>query len=505
MHKTKSTKTSKGNFFTYKSYLKILFIAIILSVGVWNVWKPLPEGINKSWEKRKVTDSQVQFIQDTTYINDKGERVVSQQIFDEVIQMVRNANSYILVDMFLWNDYLGESTTTKRRIAQELAEELILKKKDNPEITIKVISDPINISYYGGTSKIFDEMQNAGIDVTFTNLPELRDSNPIFSTFWRIFVQNVDNLHTYLFDSHYTFRVFPNIINSGGENVTLRSFLTLLNFKANHRKLIVTDELNNNSVNFVSLVLSANPHDGSSSHSNVAVKVTGDLARDIILSETQILNLSGKNPQPPFSKEEIMEEGDVNVSLITDNAIKKEVVSLIKSTEKGDSIDLLMFYISDRDIIRELILSAERGVNVRAILDPNKDAFGREKNGIPNRQTADLLVKNSDNKIKVRWCDTHGEQCHGKMLVVTQKDEYSMMLGSANYTRRNIGGYNLETNVLITGQYKFNAWNDASNYFSNIWNNEGLIFTTDYSVYKDESTFKKIVSWIMENTGVGTF
>ena len=50
-----------------------------------------------------------------------------------------------------------------------------------------------------------------------------------------------------------------------------------------------------------------------------------------------------------------------------------------------------MFYLSERQIVKALITAKERGVNVRVLLDPNKDAFGREKNGIPNRQVASEL------------------------------------------------------------------------------------------------------------------
>ena len=54
----------------------------------------------------------------------------------------------------------------------------------------------------------------------------------------------------------------------------------------------------------------------------------------------------------------------------------------------GDSIDVAMFYLSDRDTIGALLAAAKRGVTVRVILDPNKDAFGRTKNGIPNRSVS---------------------------------------------------------------------------------------------------------------------
>ena len=38
-----------------------------------------------------------------------------------------------------------------------------------------------------------------------------------------------------------------------------------------------------------------------------------------------------------------------------------------------------MFYLSERKIVKGLIAAHERGVKLRILLDPNKDAFGREK------------------------------------------------------------------------------------------------------------------------------
>ena len=498
-------KTLKS--FAIKNTKKLALLALLLVIGVYNVYKPLPSNSNKAWDMHRVPAEDVAFITDTTYLTRDGDKVASQYIFNTGIQMIREAHSYILVDMFLWNDFLGSSTSTHRTIAQELAQELIAKKKSDPSVVIQVISDPINTSYEGGESAIFRSMQEAGVDVTFTNLTPLRDSNPVFSSLWRVFVWPIDILHDYVFGKPYTFRVIPNVINAGGEPVTLRSLFTLLNFKANHRKLIVTDVFRNEKVSLVSLVTSANPHDGSSLHSNVALRINGDIGNDIIASEQGVVTLSGKSlTQPSSSGKSTSTQNDmISVGLVTDGAIRENTLSVIDSTRKGDTIDLLMFYFSDSKIMDSLLEASARGVTIRIILDPNKDAFGREKNGIPNRETADSLVEKSNGSIQIRWCNTHGEQCHGKMLVVQAGDEKTLSLGSANYTRRNIGGYNFESNVVVTGTVFYSAWNDAHNYFDGLWYNNSYQFSTAYETYQDTSRFKKVIAWIMEHTGLGTF
>ncbi len=487
-----------------KKYLLKSILIILFVVGIWNVWKPLPKEINTSWTKHQVSASQVKLFTDTTYVDFKGKRVYEQQIFDEVFSMIRNAQSYILVDMFLWNDFGADPTKVHRALSLELANALITKKKENPKMVIQVVSDPLNTLYGGAPSELFKKMEDAGIPVTITNLPALRDSNPIISSMWRVFVYPFEYLHYKTLGTTYTARVLPNILG-GKEKVTFRAYLALLNFKANHRKLIVTDRVTKGKREFVSLVTSANPHDGSSSHSNVAIQVKGDIAYDILESERRVIELAGKTFVAPTKVTSTIKQGDTDANLITDRAILEEVVSTIRTTEQGDSIDMLMFYLSDRHIIKELIGAGQRGVNVRIILDPNKDAFGKQKNGIPNREVADTLVTKGDGNIKVKWCDTHGEQCHGKMLLVKQASGYTITLGSANFTRRNIGGYNLESNFLLTSMTVFPVWKQADDYFERLWSNTQGIFSTKYDTYKDESKFKKGVVWVMENIGLGTF
>ncbi len=490
-----------------KSRRKILgqiILGVLLVVGLWNVWKPLPQEINKDWGTRNVASSQIKLLTDTTYLDSQGKRVSDQHIFDEVFSMIKNAQTYIFIDMFLWNDFGADPTKVHRALSSELAQALIAKKKENTNIIIQVVSDPINSVYGGQPSKLFRDMEEAGIAVTFTNLSSLRDSNPIVSSLWRVFVYPFEYLHLVLTGATYTVRLIPNILG-GEEKVTVRAYLSLLNFKANHRKLIVTDEVINGTSRFASLVMSANPHDGSSSHSNSALQVQGDFAYDVLNSEKRVILMAGKTfIEPPVIKSNDT-GGDIQVKLITDRAILDEVVTTIKATKQGDEINMLMFYLSERHVIKELLEASKRGVTIRLILDPNKDAFGKQKNGIPNREVADTLVTHGNGNISVKWCNTHGEQCHAKMLVIQRKDSYSLILGSANFTRRNIGGYNLESNIALTSRSVYPVWTEALTYFNDLWNNSHGVFSAEYATYEDRSKFKKMVAWFMENTGLSTF
>ncbi|MDD4363708.1 MAG: phospholipase D-like domain-containing protein [Atribacterota bacterium] len=164
-----------------------------------------------------------------------------------------------------------------------------------------------------------------------------------------------------------------------------------------------------------------------------------------------------------------------------------------------------MFYLSHRDTIKSLIDAANRGVNIKLILDPNKDAFGRKKNGIPNRQVAQELRDKTNNEIQVKWYDTHGEQFHTKMVFIEKNNKSIIISGSANLTRRNIDDYNLETNLLIKTNSDTKLNNDVKNYFNRIWSNEDGYYTVEYDEYKTESLIKTIIYRIQELTGSSTF
>jgi phosphatidylserine/phosphatidylglycerophosphate/cardiolipin synthase-like enzyme len=298
----------------------------------------------------------------------------------------------------------------------------------------------------------------------------------------------------------------PHPFQAVGEGVTARSWLSLLNFKANHRKLVVTDAATEQGERkVVSLVTSANPHDGSSAHSNVAVRVDDSLWQDIVASEQAVGNWSGKRIAGVEGKVDD-QQGQVKVQMLTEGAIREKIVELLEEAQAGDEIDLAMFYLSERSVIDSLVKASERGAAVRLVLDPNKDAFGHTKNGVPNRPVATELISKTDGNIKVRWCDTHGEQCHTKLVLLSLGDRRVMVLGSANLTRRNIADYNLETDVLVSSSEENEALSAAGEYFEEIWTNgSDKVFTADYGVYGEDSWYKKVMYRVQESTGLSSF
>lgn len=182
-----------------------------------------------------------------------------------------------------------------------------------------------------------------------------------------------------------------------------------------------------------------------------------------------------------------------------------------------------MFYLSGRRVIGAIKSAVRRGVWVRLLLDPNKDAFGIEKNGIPNRQVAREFMameeagvweagmggggtgggRTGGGGIEVRWYDTDGEQFHTKLLAFHTARGTTLLGGSANLTRRNLGDYNLEANLLVRGSSALGA--QVADYFERLWSNRDGLFSSPYEAYSDDSWVKRFMYRVQEFAGLSSF
>jgi phosphatidylserine/phosphatidylglycerophosphate/cardiolipin synthase-like enzyme len=470
----------------------------------------------------------VKFLHDDSWLDPNGKRHLDQAVFDEIFRIIRQAERFILVDMFLFNDWQGPAPETHRALADEFTRTLIERKSRNPDIQIIVISDPINTVYGGLDSPHFRALREASIPVVLTDLARLQDSNPAWSGFWRVAVQPFGNGPGQL---------LPNPFGAG--RVSLRSYLALLNFKANHRKLIVADQPDGE---LLGLVSSANPHDGSSAHRNVALSFAGPAVLDLLVGERALLAMNGAET-PLRILDEVLEQSGVNTALqagrdvgvigqpvgdavipplqlpqvqvLNELRIQEAVVTTIARSGQGDVIDLAMFYLSERSIIEALKSAHDRGAALRVLLDVNQDAFGRKKNGVPNRPVAAELVAAG---IPVRWCATSGEQCHSKWLHVAygnasktasneaSQPDHEFVLGSANFTRRNLRNLNMETSVLVRTGSDDPVAAQMILHFEEQWRNlDARTYSLDYESFADDSLWLRLQYRFMESTGLSTF
>lgn len=471
-------------------YSPIFFILIM----VWQTVKPLPKNINYKSKEYIVEEDDIKFLYDLT-VN----KTIDQKIVNEIMHLISGAKKYILIDMFLFNSFNFDNNKVYKKLHDQISGELLNKIKQCPNIKIDIITDSINTVYGGGENKEFNEFEKYGINIITTNLKRLRDSNPMYSAIWRGLFQ--------WFGNSKKLGVFPHPFTSGGKKVSLRTYLFLLNLKANHRKIVIVDD----GGSMTSIITSANFHNASSTHSNIAIKIRGDFWRELYISERAVAKFSngklfGENSIGQKSQKKDR-SGKMKITLLTEKKIREGLNNLIRECEHGDVICIGVFYLSDRTIIKNLIGASRQGVKIKIILDPNKDAFGYRKNGIPNRQVASELIRKSKKRIKIKWYNTNGEQFHSKFLFIIKKNGGAKcILGSANFTKRNLKNYNLETDIMVDGTIQMQYFKDLSSYFNKIWNNKNQQrYTLAYDVYEEHSRLKWLIYVLQELTGLSGF
>lgn len=462
-----------------------------LATAAWHLWKPLPEGLDFSGPWRE--PAAVEFLADLSWVDEQGRRRIDQRIFERKLELIGQARRLIVLDMFLFNEFAGDPDGDDLRpLSAELTTAIIERRRQLPELTAIFITDPINTLYGGVESPQLNALRAAGVTVIVTDLKPLRDSNPLWSATWRLCCQWFGNSS----DGGW----LPNPV--GGPAVGLRTWLKIANFKANHRKTLVVDQ----GEDWVGLVTSANPHDASSAHENTALVVQGALALDLLASEAAVAAFSRAAIAWPVPQPSTASDGrsGLQAQVLTEAAIRDGALAALDRAGPGSRIDLAMFYLSHREIIRALARAQRRGAEVRVLLDPNEHAFGRRKNGVPNRPVAAELVRNG---VQLRWCHTSGEQCHSKQLLVRYRDGSAwLMSGSANYTRRNLDNFNPEAVLALSGSRDHPLLRAAADWFELRWTNaDGRSFSLPYAAYADERRWRYWQYRVMEASGLSTF
>lgn len=479
----------------------LVLLAAYAILFLFHLTKPMPEGTSVSGPAR--TAAGMEFLHDLTYQRAgqrNGPPTVDQEIFDRVLAMIEAADEYVVLDMFLFNGEHG-GERAYRPLSPQLTASLIEARRANPGLRATFITDEINNFYGAYTSPEISALKEAGVEVVTTRLERLRDSNPAYSAAWRIALG-------WLPDGGLGW--LPHPLSSSGRKVTARAYFKLLNFKANHRKLIITED--------GCLISSANPHDASAFHSNIAFAGKGPICGDLLKAEKAVAAFSGGDTAdwPIFEDHGPAEwatggtqdhdpTAPGTVRLVTEGKILQTLLEDLASAGSGDRVDLAMFYLSERQVVDALLGADARGAEVRLILDPNKDAFGRQKGGVPNRPVARELVRRSEGRIAIRWYDTHGEQFHTKLFTVTRGDVMTVMGGSANLTRRNIDDYNLEADLRFEIPADSPMAMQVSRYFERIFGNEDGNFTLSVEAYWDGGLLKRILYRTQELTGFASF
>ncbi|WP_157261155.1 phospholipase D family protein [Paenibacillus wynnii] len=473
-----------------------IFLAFWLTgVMVYQTHKPLPPGI--SYESPVYNVNHVTFLQDLTYPDGSALGKQEAQILPRMLEIIEESRQFLVIDLFLFNDYTHRDQQFPP-VSQALTYKILAQKLAYPDMDIVFITDEVNTNYNSAPNPLLEQLKAAGVRVILTDVNSLRDSTPAYSAVWRTFIQ-------WFGQSGKGW--IPNLMANDGPDITARSYLKLLNVKANHRKVVLSEKS--------ALISSGNIHDASAYNSNVALEVQGPILADILRTEQAAADLS--NAGPLLSKEPRFEEeserkpsesvGGLQVRYLTEGKVYKYALQNIKAAAQGDTVWLGMFYLADDSIIQALVEASERGAEVRLLLDPNQNAFGRDKIGIPNRPVAMDLNRRSDGKIAIRWYNTTKEQYHPKLLFISKKEGDSTVLsGSSNFTARNLDNYNLENNLWVSMNSEQPLYGELEGYFNRIWNNEGAEFSLPLDDYQGEITrLKYIIFQAQKLLGFTTF
>lgn len=463
-----------------------VFALIYIAAIMWHTFKPLPKGISYAGELHK-TDN-IEMITDLTYAQDKkGKGMVHENhIFDEVYTMIEDAEEFVVVDFFLFDGYYDEKEDFPK-IADTLSTTIANKKKENQDMPIVFITDPLNRGYGSYENEWFKKMRDAGVEIVYTDLDSLRDSTPIYSGIYRTMFQWFDIGGKGWID---------NAMASDAPKMTIASYMTLLNVKANHRKAVITDK--------EAMVTSSNPHDASGFHGNIALKVTGPVINDMLEAGEAVSLYSGGPELPRVDVKE--SKGQYVVQYVTEKKILDALLKDLSDTKEGDKIWLGMYFIAKRDIVNALVGAANRGVEINMVLDPNQNSFGHEKSGLPNRPVVQELVEDTKGKINVRWYNTVIGQYHTKAIWIQTDEQTIISNGSANYTERTLDNYNLENNLRVIAPNDSELAVEMEVYFDRLWNNKDAMYTLDLEEFQDEFTWwQRWIYSFQESIKVTTF
>lgn len=451
----------------WRARLLLLAIVLVLAatlIAAFNLIKPLPEGLSYESDEPAVNLSDLNFLTDTTTV-ENGSSVSRQQIFDTAFKTVEQAKQYILVDMYLFNDDNGGD------LGRRLKDALITNKRQNPNIKIDVLADPVNTLYGSNKHQYFEELKAAGINVTEVCLSPLRDSNPLYSGFWRMI----------------------SWLPKGQFGST-----AALNFKADHRKVILADSEGR----LVAIIGSADARGSDQKNSNAAWLIKGGFGLSVYEAENAVAKMSGNSlsllPENLKNDPALGENAFGRAKLLTEGRVQAEALKMINALASGDKLRLAMFYLADSDIARALIKAADRGAVITLILDPNK----------LNRQTACELYQGSGGRVKARWYRTTGEKFHTKLMIAdyAKDNRLAVLTGSADFTRRSLDNFNLESAVRVSLKSDSELAGQIRQYFDNIHNNnDDQTHTVDYEEFADCRLLPRLFMRFQEWSGASSF
>jgi phosphatidylserine/phosphatidylglycerophosphate/cardiolipin synthase-like enzyme len=383
-----------------------------LSLVFWNSAKPLPPGTHIVSQTSRLSESDVDFLYGSP---------LRQEILGSEIGTIDHAEQLIVLD--------------RSPVTLELTQRLLARKHSRPNLKVVLLTDPGNEAFGGTPSQYLASLEEAGIIVARVRLDRLRDSNPLYSGLWRL-----------------VFGWWSDPFDESPGQVTLPTWSRKLNSKADQRQLMVADD---GSGGWTALVAPAG--------APVGLVLRGSLARAMIASELQVAAWSTDDDRlpssPPMDGRGV---GSIDARFLTEGAIETALLDAIASAGNDDQICIGVENLSDRRLITAALRAAARGARLQVLLARNR---------MPNQAVAAELLHGGGGHIEVRWYALDTGALRPKLLLVRHRADLWMNLGSANFTRRNLGDLNLEAGVELRMPARAGPARAAAGYFAEAWSN----------------------------------
>jgi phosphatidylserine/phosphatidylglycerophosphate/cardiolipin synthase-like enzyme len=332
-------------------------------------------------------------------------------------------------------------------VSPELAQHLLTRKRQRPNLKIVVVTDPGNEAFGGSAPSTLASLEEAGVIVARVRLDRLRDSNPLYSGLWRL----VFGWWSDPFDE------------SPGE---LTRSARMRNFKADERQLVIADD------GAGGWIASMAPSGGAPTLGTEAAPTPaptaaaglvlhGSLARAMIAGELQIAAWSTDDDRLPSSpRMEGRGVGSIDARFLTEGAIEGALLDAMSAAANGDQICMAVQNLSDRRLIAAMSRAAARGAQVQVLL---------ARNPMPNGAVAGELLAEAGGRIEVRWYPAGYAVPHSGLLLVRHGADMWMNWGSADFTRRDLDDLNLEAAVELRMQVRSAPARAATEYFTRQW------------------------------------
>ena len=428
---------------------KLCMIATLAwgSCAIWNSVKPLPRGTHVASLPARLTESQVDFLDDLA---------PAAAILKRETEAIGRAEQTIVLD--------------QSPLARELADALLLRKRQRPNLKVMLVTDPRNEVYGGTPSRTLSALERTGIVVVRTRLERMRDPNPLYTSLWRLCVAWWSD----------PFDEMPG-------KATLRSTLRRLNLKADRRQLLVADD---GAGGWTSIVMSAAPT-GAAVTAGVGLEIRGHLAGAIVTSELQIAAWSADDDRLPAAPPaEARGVGTIDARFLTEGAIQAALRDAIAVAGSGDSIKIAVQAFGDRQIVDAVLRAAVRGARVQLLLDP----------GSPETQAAaGELLQAAPGAIEVRWRARDSRSEAGYAVIQHRSDVWFDVV-SANFTRRGLDDLDLAADIELHMPARAGPARLATELFAKHWSSAAA-----YAAHADES---KETYWryrVAEATGLWVF